>query len=445
MARSQGSTALLALTTFLGLFFVGALVLAIVFYVQIAGYQQEADTASANLAEVASQSDLNDPTVQALRQNRGTVVSQLLEQNEQLKTMINADPQITVEALDRIIDGLEIPGSLVGAVRSLKEEAQFARSQQENAEAARDAANTRAQAAEASREAIRTEFNTSVEQARGQARDFKTAADTVRNDLTGVRDSLGGQLDTFRQQQAQDLQERDREITRLTRLVRDLEEELTTKKVIGDYNRAITSPDGRVVSVPADDDKVYINVGSQDGVVRGMAFEVFRAGELIGLEEFDELRGIGTIEVITTEPRTATARVVRVERGEDVREGDNIVNLVFDPEADLKFHVFGDFDIQGTGQSNAADRRAIEAMVQRWGGVTVENFSPDVDFLVLGNEPELPDPLAPGTNDPVQIQEQVRARRAYETWQDLAAEAQSFGVPVLNENRFLALIGYYER
>ncbi|MEM6756327.1 MAG: hypothetical protein AAF586_04100, partial [Planctomycetota bacterium] len=97
------------------------------------------------------------------------------------------------------------------------------------------------------------------------------------------------------------------------------------------------------------------------------------------------------------------------------------------------------------GQSSAADRRQIESMIERWGGETVEAFSPDVDFLVLGAEPELPDPLPPGTTDPVLIQEQVRAQRAYETWQDLAAQAADFQVPVLNKNRFLGLIGYYER
>jgi len=445
MARSQGSSALLALTTFLGLFFVGALILAIVFYVQIAGYQQEAEEATGDLREVASSSDLSQPAVQALRQNSDTVVSQLLDQNEQLKSMINADPQITVEALESIVDGLDVSGSLVGAVRSLRAEVGEQQDLREQAVAARDAANERAQAAEAARERIREEFNQSVEEQRAQARGQRDAAEAVRSDLTGVETSLTEALSTFRQDSAQELQQRDSTIVELRRRVRDLEEELTTRKITGRYNRALTSPDGRIVSVPPDDDKVYINVGSQDGVVPGMAFEVFNSGELIGLEEFDDVRGIGTIEVVTTEARTATTRVVRTEPGQDVREGDVIVNLIFDPNADLKFHVFGTFDIEGTGQSSAADRRAIESMIQRWGGETVDEFSPDVDFLVLGEEPELPDPLPPGTTDPVLIQEQVRAQRAYETWQDLAAEAQTYGVPVLNENRFLSLIGYYER
>ncbi|MEO0964492.1 MAG: hypothetical protein AAFY08_05180 [Planctomycetota bacterium] len=445
MARSQGSAALLALTTFLGLFFIAALILAIVFYVQIAGFQQDAETAIAERRELATEAELGQPAVQALRDGQGTVVGELLEQNEELKAMLNADRQITVEALQGIINGLDVSGSMVGAVRALKEEVAFAQEQQQAAEAARDAADKRAQDAEASREAIRSEFDRSVADAQTQARQQQTAAETVRNDLSGVQSDLGQQLDTFRQQQSNELQDRDTTIVELRRRIRELEAELTTNKLIGVYARAITDPDGMIVSIPIDDDKVYINVGSSDGVVPGMAFEVFRPGDLIGLEEFDEIRGIGTLEVITTEGRTSMTRVVRLEPGQDVSEGDVIVNLIFDPNADLKFHVFGEFDIDNTGQSSAADRRQIESMIERWGGETVEAFSPDVDFLVLGAEPELPDPLPPGTTDPVLIQEQVRAQRAYETWQDLAAQAADFQVPVLNKNRFLGLIGYYER
>ncbi|MEM9251055.1 MAG: hypothetical protein AAGB29_01780 [Planctomycetota bacterium] len=445
MARSQGNAALLALTTFLGIFFVAALVLAIVFYVQIAGFQQEAESATAERRELATGSELGQPAVQALRDGQGTVVGQLLEQNEQLKAMVNADRQITVEALQGIVDGLNVQGSMVAAVRSLRDEVEFAQQQQKAAEDARDAANQRAQAAEASRDTIRNQFDQSVAEIGTQAQTQKTAAETVSSDLAGVRTDLTGQLDTFRQQQSSDLQERDTTIVELRRRIRELEADLATEKATGRYARAITDPDGVITSIPDDGNALFINLGSADGVVPGMAFEVFRPGDLIGLEEFDEVRGIGTIEVITTEAGGSMARIVRLAPGQDLTENDVIVNLVFNPDAELKFHVFGDFDIDGTGQSSAADRRQIESMIDRWGGQAVENFSPDVDFLVLGAEPELPDPLPPGTTDPVLIQEQVRDQRAYETWQDLAAQAEDYQVPVLNKNRFLALIGYYDR
>ncbi|MEO0586578.1 MAG: hypothetical protein AAF078_02970 [Planctomycetota bacterium] len=447
MARSQSSAALLALSTFLGLMFVACLVLAIVFYVNLSDLQQRADTAEGELRDVATTSELTIPSVQALRQSSGTVVGQLLDENEALKSQINADPGITLEALNTIVDGLDISGSLIGTIRSLQQEVAFANEQQQAAQAARDAANERAQAAEADRDAIRAQFDASVQEARTQAQAQKEAADDVRNSLSGVQSDLTSQLADFRNQQARTSQELQTRIVDLERTNRELNDELVTQKLTGQYAKAITSPDGRIVSVPPDDDKVFINIGSLDRVIPGMTFEVFRAGELIGLEdgEFDSLRGVATVEVITTEARTSMTRVVRVSPGQDVREGDVLVNLVYEPTAELRFHVFGSFDVDGTGEPNTADRRRVESMIERWGGDVMETFSPDADFLVLGAEPGVPQPLPAGTTDPVLIEENVRAQQAYDQWQALAAEASNVGVPVLNENRFLALIGFYQR
>ncbi|MEM6331716.1 MAG: hypothetical protein AAF823_00035 [Planctomycetota bacterium] len=447
MAQSQSSKALLALSTFLGLMFVACLVLAVVFYISQADLQQRAEQAEADLSAVATNSELAIPSVQALRQGSGTVVGQLLDENESLKATINADPGITLEALDTIVDGLDISGSLIGTIRTLQQEVAFANEQREAAQTARDAANERAQTAEADRDAIRAQFDQSVQEARNQAQAQKEAADTVRNSLGGVQSDLTGQLAEFRNQQARNSQELQSRIAELERANRELNDELVTQKLTGQYAKAITSPDGRIVSVPSDDDKVFINIGSLDRVIPGMTFEVFRAGELIGLEdgEFDSLRGVATLEVITTEARTAMTRVVRVSRGQDVREGDVLVNLVYEPTAELRFHVFGSFDIDGSGEATTADRRRVESMIERWGGDVMETFSPDADFLVLGAEPDVPDALPPGTTDPVLIEQNVRDQQAYDQWQSLAAEASRVGVPVLNENRFLALIGFYER
>jgi len=43
------------------------------------------------------------------------------------------------------------------------------------------------------------------------------------------------------------------------------------------------------------------------------------------------------------------------------------------------------------------------------------------------------------------VREHAEATRNYETYNRLANQARELSVPVLNQNRFLALVGYYRR
>ncbi|MEM9019186.1 MAG: hypothetical protein AAGC44_01375, partial [Planctomycetota bacterium] len=70
---------------------------------------------------------------------------------------------------------------------------------------------------------------------------------------------------------------------------------------------------------------------------------------------------------------------------------------------------------------------------------------PEVDYLVLGKEPEFPADLDPGVIDQVLIRENEEKRVAYDTYQKLVEEAKRLRIPILNQNRFLVLIGYYQR
>ena len=72
-------------------------------------------------------------------------------------------------------------------------------------------------------------------------------------------------------------------------------------------------------------------------------------------------------------------------------------------------------------------------------------LSYDVDYLVLGQEPPLPQAPPPNVVDPTAIAAYVEAQRNYETYQQLIGEARNLNIPILNQNRFLNLIGYYQR
>jgi hypothetical protein len=83
-------------------------------------------------------------------------------------------------------------------------------------------------------------------------------------------------------------------------------------------------------------------------------------------------------------------------------------------------------------------------MVNRWGGKLTENMGFDVDYLVLGIEPELPAPLK-DIIDPVEIERHRELTELFNNYQRLVGQAQALRIPILNQNRFLALVGYHER
>ena len=221
-------------------------------------------------------------------------------------------------------------------------------------------------------------------------------------------------------------------------------DELT--RTSGDDIAGIAQADAVITGLVGEQDRVYLNRGRRDRITLGMTFEIFDDGHLVRLEDTGgELRGKGTIEVIDVRDTSSTGRVVRVERGQNVEEGDQLVNIVYDPNATNRFFVYGDFDIDNTGEPQVTDRRRIENLITTWGGRLNEALSYDVDFLILGEEPPLPEPLPPGVIDPVRIAQNVEAQRNYETYQQLVGEARNLNIPILNQNRFLNLIGYYRR
>ena len=71
-------------------------------------------------------------------------------------------------------------------------------------------------------------------------------------------------------------------------------------------------------------------------------------------------------------------------------------------------------------------------------------LSPETDFLVLGQEPPLPEEPRDKT-DPVTIENYNKAKSKYETYQNLMVQAKKLSIPVLNQNRFLTMVGYYQR
>ena len=68
----------------------------------------------------------------------------------------------------------------------------------------------------------------------------------------------------------------------------------------------------------------------------------------------------------------------------------------------------------------------------------------DTDYLVLGAEPSFPN-KPDDELDLVLMREYRVGLENFQAYQDLLGTAQGLGIPVLNQSRFLDLVGYFER
>lgn len=446
-ARSGSSVAGGVLVVF-GIAWFICLLLAIIFYVQLTGAREDSQTAQNRLRQVISPSEESNPTVTALGQGRGaTVVGALLAENELLKNLVG-DPQLSAEALQEQARNAQISGPLLQEVQRLRSDLQAAQQQLEQARADMEQARQQAQQAQAQLAALGGNFDQAAEQLKQQLAQVTGQFEAYQKQVQQMEQQLRSQMEQARRQAAQQLEEAQSRVSQAE------QENANLRTRIAQYEAAAggveppdqISPDGRIASILDNQQQVYIDLGQQHRIVLGMTFEVFdRNGVVKPDPEGNSLRGKATIEVINVGPNSSIARIVRRQHGAVIREGDQIINIAYDPNTTYKFFIYGDFDLDGDGTPTPADREAVQSLIRRWGGTLAQSLSYDVDFVVLGREPVLPDPLPPGTIDPVQIKEHVEATQNYERYQQIIGEARSLSVPVLNQNRFLALVGHYQR
>lgn len=228
-----------------------------------------------------------------------------------------------------------------------------------------------------------------------------------------------------------------------------------------------TNVDGQVIGIPPNKDAVYIDLGRKHHLVLGLTFGVFDPARGVEVQEAEGgrvMRGAkAIIEVVSMTDNSAIARVVQSSFGQPIRVGDVIANLVYDKERTFKFYVFGNFNLDGVREPSLTDTEMVINLIEQWGGEVVkpdvrerqlaalgadaakENILPyDTDFLIVGQEPRPPSSSA-DISDPAALRRAQLDRERLEQFRRLQQEANALGIPILNQNRFLALIGYYQR
>jgi len=450
MARMRSGGGLAIAMVILGVGFLLSLILAILFYTRIEQAEANMADAQEELAEyVNAEEATSDVVTRALASDEGTVVGLLLETIQDLRATIGPGVAGSPEALRAERERLGVTGTLASFIQQQNDQIATLRDELAAAVDARRQAEDNLAALEGRIEAAQAQFTQDVAELRAELEAVPQSAerevvsarqqvDRLERRMVNETREMSAEVS---QLQAQ-ISQKDAEIQNLRDRVADLVARLTAR---GQVTEQMVRPDGQVVSILSEQGLVYINKGRNDQIILGMQFEVYDRNELIRVSPISgELRGKATIEVIRINDDASVARIVRLSRNEIVGEGDVIANVIYNEDATMRFFVYGDFDLDNAGRPTRRDTRRVEGLIDAWGGELVDELNYDVDYVVLGEQPEFPEEEPSGLDLEELAAYQERLDR-YERFQAVLNEARELRVPILNQNRFLTLIGFYDR
>ena len=450
-ARSSGGTGMAAALVVVSILFFVSMILAIVFYTQVEKNRQDAETATDELATYVKSTEKNNPEIVKLKNARSSIVGQLQENQQNLQQLISGDPSADREQINPELSSLGFVEGVVllDEIKRLRAEQVASKLRMDGLDSQLASANMTVQDLQKQTAQTKQQYQQAVSDLNAQLQGIQEQAGAYEANVDDQRQTLEGRI-------AQLQQNRQTQINQLNSQIEQRDEQIIVlKRKIADIQRTGISdkgsidgpgqPDGRVVSIIEEENLVYINIGRVDHVLLGLPFEIFDARLGVVFDDEQKLRGKATVEVVNILDQSAVCRIVRIEPSMTVNKGDVIANVVYDPDVTYKFFVSGDFDIDNAGSPSLSDRRRVETMIEAWGGLLAKELTYDVDFLVLGLEPSAPRSLPRDEVDPLTIAENAAQQQRYDEYRRLVGEAKALSISILNQNRFLALAGYYRR
>ena len=239
-----------------------------------------------------------------------------------------------------------------------------------------------------------------------------------------------------------------RQINSLVLEVQTLKTKLGNRRM--DPQNIVTRIDGKIIRA-AGKDVCYINIGRGKQISPGLTFEVYDRATGVppippNTSGDDHLPvGKASIEVTSIGEESSECRVVHLEPGAVLAEGDVIANLVYDPNVKFKFFVYGNFDMGQVGRPNAGDADVIRRLITQWGGSLTDRIDVDTDFVVLGAEPQLPTYTREELGEPANVKRLADAQLEVDKYSSFRQTAVDYHIPILNQNRFLYYVGFYDQ
>jgi len=281
-------------------------------------------------------------------------------------------------------------------------------------------------------EQLKANYQKLEEQYQKDHQAWQDQVDELRATLEKVRESASQQLAKEREQRQRIAKERDDALKR----VESLSATLASFKPRADRMAGLRVADGYVVRVVTGEGIVYINLGANDGVRRGMTFSVY--SRLTGVTP--DGKGKATLEVVEAFDITSECKVTSSTPGQPILENDLVANPIFDRQRELNFLVAGDFDLDFDGKIDDPGGRQVCALIRSFGGKVVDQLDTRTDFVVVGAPPELV-AVTPETDTPETRELAAQQQAARKAFDAILKDAKALSLPILTRTQFLHFIG----
>lgn len=449
---NSGMGVLVALVIFIMLT-ITLLLLLMLFYTKADKEAQARESAEAAAREFIRQDERNRDDITRLKSEASaegkSVVMYLRDQIQTTMRKVAGNANLSPARLGTQLEqlGMAEGESLTGLVTTLRTELKDAQDQIDSLESELNNAHTRLGEEVARREQNQKDYEATVAALKADIDATKARADRYQQQVLQSEQNMDARVQEIRDNLEQriaslteQLERRDVTIAGLQDNVTSLQTRLRETSISSVDEGQQT--DGEIVRMVGNDE-VFINLGQKQHVVLGMTFNVYGSTSEMRPDAAGQVpQGKATIEVTRIGDTTSTARIIRATPGRAVVEGDLIVNPVYDRNKEYQFFVFGDFDLDGENGTSSLETEIVRSRIKEWGGNIRDQFSGDIDFLVLGVAPTMP--LQPRSDaTPPEVMRYRRERQFYDDYQNLLDRAQKLSIPVLNQNRLLTLIGYY--
>lgn len=283
------------------------------------------------------------------------------------------------------------------------------------------------------------QVQTELKQAQQQTADAQAALQASANQsLKGLQDvnaSLTSQI-----------QAKDKQILTQQKQLSGLKTRLKVARV-SPTEAVVQHADGSIIRV-TDYNTCFINLGDRQHVTKGLTFEVYDKARGIpplgdGMSDTNMPTGKASIEVFNVSSDTSECRIIKTQPGQQLVIGDPIMNLIYDPNIPYNFVVYGNFDLSGSGVASSGDADIVKRLITQWGGKIQDKVDVDTDFVIMGAEPVVPPVSDP--NNANEVLRQTEKKKQLEQYQAFIASAAQLSIPIMNQNRFLYFIGYFDQ
>jgi len=199
--------------------------------------------------------------------------------------------------------------------------------------------------------------------------------------------------------------------------------------------------DGKIILIDDQAKVVHLNIGTDQHVYRGLTFTVYdRSGSIP-----KDGKGKAEIEVFDVADTYCAARITESDPKKPVLLGDIAANLIWHSDKSNVFVIVGDFDLDGDGNIDENATGRITSLIEKWGGKVADDISIDTDFLVLGDQPQVPQQQPTFEQlevDPGAMQRYEALLQQLNHYNQLQSQAQNLWIPIFRYERFLYFIGY---